>query len=78
MGGQGCIYKSLMLSDNVQAYTVPPYLTLLPKKRKKNENVIFDMNNIKDKNLIKPTIVRVHRSSVTKLRTKVVRCSNVQ
>ena len=51
-----------MLSDNVQAYTVPPYLTLLPKKRKKNENVIFDMNNIKDKNLIKPTIVRVRRT----------------
>ena len=34
MGGQGCIYKSLMLSDNVQAYTVQPYLTLLPKKSK--------------------------------------------
>ena len=57
MGGQGCIYKSLMLSDNVQAYTVHPYLTLLPKKpKKKIENVIFDMNNIKDKNLMKPTI----------------------
>ena len=47
-----------MLSDNVQAYTVLPYLTLLPKKRKKIENVLFYINNMKDKNLIKPTIVQ--------------------
>ena len=70
MGEQGCIYKSLMLSDNVQAYTVHPYLTLLPKKPKKIENVIFDMNNIKDKNLMKPTIA-------TELRLIDVHCSRL-